>query len=76
MKNKQEFKVMFGKYVRKKRSEKSLTIEELAWKVGINPNHLGRIERGEKGTSGFVLLKIVFALELALDIFFNDFRPL
>lgn len=37
----------FGKNVRKARKRLSLSQEELAEKIGISRNHMGRLERGE-----------------------------
>jgi len=39
--------IKFGNKVQKRRKELGLSQEELAHKIGIHRNHMGRIERGE-----------------------------
>ncbi|HZK01447.1 MAG TPA: helix-turn-helix transcriptional regulator [Anaerovoracaceae bacterium] len=47
------------------------SIEELAHKAGLNPAHLGKIERGERNFTIQSLDKIVKALETSYSIVFN-----
>lgn len=38
---------VFGKRVQKVRKERKISQEELAARIGVHRNHMGRIERGE-----------------------------
>lgn len=45
-----------GGYIRGKRREKGLTLEELAYRTGITFGEVGRIERGERVRTSLPLL--------------------
>jgi len=47
------------------------SIEELAHKAGLNPAHLGKIERGERNFTITTLDKILKALGVSYVVFFN-----
>lgn len=47
------------------------SIEELAHKAGLNPAHLGKIERGERNFTIQSLDKIVKGLGVSYDTVFN-----
>ncbi len=51
------------------------SIEELAHKAGLNPAHLGKIERGERNFTIQSLNKIVDALGISYTLLF-DFEEL
>jgi len=53
-----------GKTLKQRRLLAELTLRELADKSGVSASHLGRIERGERFPSGYILRKIAKALEL------------
>lgn len=53
----------FGKRVRKVRDERKISQEELAGRVGIHRNHMGRIERGETNPPLSLVEKITKALK-------------
>jgi transcriptional regulator with XRE-family HTH domain len=57
---------VIGKYIRQKRQEKDLTIEQLAELINMDDKHLSRLERGRKLPSFMTVLKIAKELE------FND----
>jgi transcriptional regulator with XRE-family HTH domain len=57
----------FGVNLKMFRSEKNISQEELAKKVGIHPNHLSRYERGQASPSIEVVQKIADALEVSID---------
>ena len=47
------------------------SIEELAHKAGLNPAHLGKIERGERNFTIQSLDRIVKALEISYALLFD-----
>lgn len=73
MDKEQLFTQILGKSIRQKRMEKGLTIEQLADRAEIDPDHLGRLERGEKSPRAFTLGKIQLVLNLNSDVFLQEF---
>lgn len=68
--------VKFGKRLRTLRSEKKMSQEELAFKAGISPAHLGQIERAEKKPTLETIGKLAEALEISLpELFSFDVDP-
>lgn len=65
----ENFKMYLGQQLRKYRKQKLLTIEETAWRVGMDDKHLGRVERGEKDTTTTNLFKLVRLLDIPSDFF-------
>lgn len=53
----------FGRKVQKLRKVMKISQEELAFKVGVHRNHLGRIERGETNPPLPLVEKIARALK-------------
>ncbi len=64
-----------GDRIRILRSEKGLSQEELADKAGIDPSHLGRLERGERNPSLISLDKIINALGVTFEDLFKYIQP-
>jgi transcriptional regulator with XRE-family HTH domain len=58
-----------GKYIRMKRKEKGLTIEQLAEMIDMDDKNLGRIERGTKSPYFTTVQKIAMVLNLNDPIF-------
>jgi len=56
--------VKFGKKIQKRRKDLGLSQEELAHKVGIHRNHMGRIERGETNPPLKTIQKIAKLLKV------------
>ena len=52
----------FGKHVRQLRTDRKLTMEDLAFEAGIEYRQLGRIERGEVNTTISTVLALATAL--------------
>lgn len=60
-------KTTFGDNLKKIRSEKGLTQEELGKKINVHPNHISRYERGETSPSAETLIAFADALEVTID---------
>ncbi|MDD4583038.1 MAG: helix-turn-helix transcriptional regulator [Eubacteriales bacterium] len=58
------FQFELGTRLRRFRIIKDYSIEELSHKAGLNPSHLGKIERGERNFTIMTLNKIVEALDI------------
>lgn len=58
--------VQLGKNIQKIRRQKKISQEELAARVGVHRNHMGRIERGESNPPLYRIEKI--AKVLGVDI--------
>ena len=57
----------FGKRLKELRNIKGMTQEELAEKLNISREHLGRIERGKYGCSIDLLIELSFTLNASTD---------
>jgi transcriptional regulator with XRE-family HTH domain len=59
-----------GRRVRKQRHEQSLTLEELAHLLDMDPSHLARFERGERALAIVKAIKLAHILKIdAGDLF-------
>lgn len=56
--------VEVGKKIQRSRKKIKISQEELAEKVGIHRNHMGRIERGETNPPLYTLYKIIKTLKI------------
>lgn len=54
--------IQLGKNIQKIRRQKKISQEELAARVGVHRNHMGRIERGESTPPLYRIEKIAKAL--------------
>jgi transcriptional regulator with XRE-family HTH domain len=63
-----------GKSIRQHRLEKSLTLEFLALKTGLDYSHLSKIERGITNPSAFNLFIISSVLEVPVCKLMNDLK--
>lgn len=61
-----------GKRIKYYRLQRGLSQEQLALMAGINPAFLGHLERGLKSPTMTTLDKIVEALEMRYNEFFED----
>ena len=57
----------FGKRLKELRNIKGMTQEELAEKVNITREHLGRLERGKYGCSIDLLIELSYTLNASTD---------
>lgn len=65
------FLKMIGSNVRRKRIEKDITMESLAFESGIEYRQIGRIERGEVNTTVMSLYRISEVLQTDIQEFFD-----
>lgn len=63
---------LLGLRIRKLRNEKSMSQEELSFKAGISPAHLGQIERATKNPTIDTISKIASALGVSVSELFTD----
>lgn len=63
--------IIYGKRLREVRKQKNLTQEKLAEILGMSPNFIGMIERGERNTTVDNMFRISNALGISLKEFFD-----
>jgi transcriptional regulator with XRE-family HTH domain len=61
-----DWRVIFGKAVRRARQHKGLTQEQLAFEAEIDLTYMGGIERGKRNPSLLVMARIADALSVPL----------
>lgn len=66
-----DLKKMFGQRVRKIRQKQNLSQEELAEKIDIAVNNMGKIERGESFVTAVTLEKLATVLNVKVEDFFK-----
>lgn len=66
-----DLKKMFGLRVRKIRQKQNLSQEELAEKIDIAVNNMGKIERGESFVTAVTLEKLASVLDVKVEDFFK-----
>lgn len=66
-----DLKKMFGQRVRKIRQKQNLSQEELAEKIDIAVNNMGKIERGESFVTAVTLEKLASVLNVKVEDFFK-----
>lgn len=64
-------KVLFGKRVKKFRTKKKLSQEELAERIGIAVTNMGKIERGESFVTAPTLEKLADVLDIEVKYLFD-----
>jgi transcriptional regulator with XRE-family HTH domain len=67
-----DWRAVLGKNVRRLRSQKGLTQEELAFEAEIDLTYMGGIERGKRNPSLLVMARIADALSVPLTKLLND----
>lgn len=65
---------MFGEALRRLRTERGWSQEELAGAAGITLNYVGNLERGEQGPSLHILIRLARAFDVDLATLLADFR--
>lgn len=66
-----DLKKKFGQRVRKIRQKQNLSQEELAEKIDIAVNNMGKIERGESFVTAMTLEKLASVLNVKVEDFFK-----
>ena len=61
-----------GANIRRIRKQKSISIDELADRLGISSGYLGLMERGKRGISPVYLQKISEAFDVPINVFFTS----
>jgi transcriptional regulator with XRE-family HTH domain len=61
-----DWRVIFGRNVRRFRKQKGLTQEDLAFEAEIDLTYMGGIERGKRNPSLLVMARIAEALSVPL----------
>ncbi len=64
--------INLGQRIRQLRSERKMSQEELAFKAGISPAHLGQIERAIKNPTVDTVGKIAAALNVPMTAMFSN----
>jgi XRE family transcriptional regulator, regulator of sulfur utilization len=67
----ENFQVQLGTRLRNLRIAKGYNLEELSYKAGLSPSHLGKIERGERNFTIRSLNKIAEALDIPYPLLFD-----
>ena len=62
----QDWRVIFGKNVRRWRQQRKLTQEQLAFEAEIDLTYVGGIERGRRNPSLLVMARIADALSVPI----------
>jgi transcriptional regulator with XRE-family HTH domain len=62
-----DWRVSFGKNVRRVRQQRKLTQEQLAFEAEIDLTYVGGIERGKRNPSLLVMARIADALSVPLN---------
>ncbi|HHY74240.1 MAG TPA: helix-turn-helix transcriptional regulator [Bacillus bacterium] len=71
MVDKHLFKKAIGKQIRLIRLEHNKTLEQLGESSNLDPNNLGKIERGEKIPSTQTLFKLYSSMNISIDRLFK-----
>ena len=69
-----ETKRLVGQRVREERTAAGYKLEEFATALELDPTHLSRIERGERGLDSLLLARIAGVLNVPMDAFFDAER--
>jgi transcriptional regulator with XRE-family HTH domain len=71
---KNDFNKKLGAFIRKIRTEKSITQQELADKMNLDFQYISRIERGLISPTLFWLVNLIEALDCSEVDFFDNFK--
>ncbi len=67
-----EIAKQLGQRIRQLRNERHMSQEELSFKAGISPAHLGQIERAAKNPTVDTVAKVAAALGISLSALFSE----
>ena len=74
MSNKEQFKILFGAFVKFKRLEKKFKQTDLADLVGNNYQNISSLERGEINPTLYWVFELSKVFELSLSEFIKEFE--
>ncbi|WP_051382133.1 MULTISPECIES: helix-turn-helix domain-containing protein [Sediminibacillus] len=74
MKEKQVFRQLLGKRLRQRRTERNMTLRELGNMADLDDNYIGKIERGQKNPSVYIIVKLCDPLDLNLHFFLHEVK--
>lgn len=63
---------ILGNRIKQIRVDKKLTQSEVAFRVGLDPNYIGLIERGQRNPSFTSIFRIANGLGITLSELFDD----
>ena len=63
---------LFGLRIKALRTEKGITQEDLAFKIGVDRSYMGFVERGEHSPTLAKIVKITKALDVSLSDLFKS----
>ena len=69
MMTKQMLRKIIGENIKRERTARNLSVEELAGLMGITPAYVGLIERGERGTTVHNISKLSEIFSLSFEKF-------
>ncbi len=72
MNNKQQFTEVFGNNVRKVRTQKGMTLEQLSLEAGLTYSQISRIELGKINTSAYTVYLLSKTLEVSPSELFTS----
>ena len=67
---KERLRLIIGENIRKERSARDISVEELAGMLGLTAGFVGLIERGQRGTTPITLFKLADIFNMSLDALF------
>lgn len=67
---KNQYKIIVGNNIRRARLARRISIDEMADILGLTSGFVGLIERGERGASTYIILKLAIAFNVTTDSFF------
>lgn len=65
---------VFGNYLRARRKELNLSLEEAGFQAGVDHNNLSRVERGEQYANANTLFKLEPVLQMNISQIFQEIR--
>jgi transcriptional regulator with XRE-family HTH domain len=71
--NKSQFNIAFGNYLKSIRLEKGFTQMDLASLIGVNPQNISAIERGEVTPSIYWIYNLSKCLDISFKHFLSEF---
>lgn len=72
MNNKQQFTEVFGNNVRKVRTQRRMTLEQLSLEAGLTYSQISRIELGKINTSAYTVYLLSKTLQVSPSELFSN----